>query len=543
LFISRQASCLRSLLTQFNYSVMSFIFEARNIGKSFPGVKALDGVSLGARGGSVHAVVGENGAGKSTLMKILSGVYRADAGEILLDGRTVEFASPRAAERAGVAIIHQELNLAPALSVAENIFLGREPARFGFVDRRKMERDAGALLDRLGHALAPRRDVASLKINDRQIVEIAKALSTGARVLIMDEPTTALAADDVERLFGVIRTLVDAGTAVIYISHKMDELFRIADEFTVLRDGKLIGRRAASETTPSELARMMVGREISYEQKGEREGGVAENNGWGSVELLRVENLGLREVGAGRAPQLSGVSFNLRAGEVLGVAGLMGAGRTELLESLFGVRRTTGESRVTLNGRPLAVNDPRQAIKAGLAFVPEDRKAQGLALDLDVGHNITLALLKRFSRVGFIQTAREEEAARESIARLGIKTPDTRATALNLSGGNQQKIVLAKWLLTDPKILLLDEPTKGIDIKGKAEIYRLIEELAARGLGVILVSSELPELLALSDRIIVLREGRLAGALDRSEATEERIIELATFRNEEGKNEATGLAA
>jgi ribose transport system ATP-binding protein len=518
---------------------MSSILEARNIGKSFPGVKALDGVSLGARGGSVHAVVGENGAGKSTLMKILSGVYRADAGEILLDGKTVEFASPRAATEAGVAIIHQELNLAPALSVAENIFLGRVPARFGFVDRRKMERDAGALLDRLGHALAPRREVASLKVSDRQIVEIAKALSTGARVLIMDEPTTALAADDVERLFGVIRALVGAGTAVIYISHKMDELFRVADEFTVLRDGKLIGRRAAAETTPGELARMMVGREISYE----RVGGRAENKGRGGVELLRVENLGSREVGAGRAPRLSGVSFNLRAGEVLGVAGLMGAGRTELLESLFGVRRTTGESRVTMNGRPLAVNGPRQAIKAGLAFVPEDRKAQGLAMDLDVGGNITLARLKRFSRAGFIQTAREEEAARESVARLDIKTPDTRAAAPNLSGGNQQKVVLAKWLLTDPKILLLDEPTKGIDIKGKAEIYRLIEELAARGLGVILVSSELPELLALSDRIIVLREGRLAGALDRSEATEERIIELATLRNEEGKNEATGVGA
>src|SRR5262245_12509166 len=369
---------------------MSFILEARNIGKSFPGVKALEGVSLGARGGSVHAVVGETGAGKSTLMKILSGVYRADAGEILLDGKTVEFASPRAAAEAGVAIIHQELNLAPALSVAENVFLGREPARFGFVARRKMERDASALLDRLGHALDPRQDVASLKVSDRQIVEIAKALSTGARALIMDEPTTALAADDVERLFGIIRTLVGAGAAVVYISHKMDELFRIADEFTVLRDGRLIGRRAASETTPGELARMMVGREIAHER--------AENIGRSDVELLRVENLSSREVGEGRAPRLSDISFNLRAGEVLGVAGLMGAGRTELLESLFGWRRTTGETRVTLNGRPLDVNDPRRAIKAGLAFASEDRKAQGLALDLDVGGNITLAQLKRFAR-------------------------------------------------------------------------------------------------------------------------------------------------
>src|SRR5215471_9718954 len=306
---------------------MSFILEARNIGKSFPGVKALDGVSLGARGGSVHAVVGENGAGKSTLMKILSGVYRADAGEILLDGRTIEFASPRAAERAGVAIIHQELNLAPALSVAENVFLGREPARFGFVDRRRMERDAGALLDRLGHALDPRQDVASLKVSDRQIVEIAKALSTGARVLIMDEPTTALAADDVERLFGVIRALVGAWAAVVYISHKMDELFRIADEFTVLRDGKLVGRRAASETTPGELARMMVGPEISYGRLGE----LAESDGRSDVELLRVESLSSPEVAEGRTTRLTNISFYLRAGEVLGVAGLMGAGRTELL--------------------------------------------------------------------------------------------------------------------------------------------------------------------------------------------------------------------
>ncbi|MBO0861222.1 MAG: sugar ABC transporter ATP-binding protein [Chloracidobacterium sp.] len=519
--------------------MMTFLLEARDIRKSFPGVKALDEVSFGARGGSVHAVIGENGAGKSTLMKILSGVYRPDAGEILLDGEIVEFASPRAAAEAGVAIIHQELNLASALSVAENIYLGREPSRFGFVDRRKMERDAGALLDGLAHELDPRQDVASLKISDRQIVEIAKALSTGARALIMDEPTTALASDDVERLFGVIRTLAGAGTAIIYISHKMDELLRIADEFTVLRDGKLIGRRSASETTPGELARMMVGREISYERVGER----VESEGRRDVELLRVESLSSAEDGAGRTTRLSNISFSLRAGEVLGVAGLMGAGRTELLESLFGWRRVADGSRVMLNGRPLAVNDPRQAIKAGLAFVPEDRKAQGLALDLDVGCNITLARLKRFARVGFIQTAREEEAARESIARLAIKTPDARAAVANLSGGNQQKVVLAKWLLTDPKILLLDEPTKGIDIKGKAEIYHLIEELAAQGLGVILVSSELTELLALGDRIIVLREGRLAGELDHSEATEERIIELATLRIEEGGNEAPPVAA
>ena len=519
---------------------MSFILEARNIGKSFPGVKALDGVNLGMRGGAVHAVVGENGAGKSTLMKILSGVYQPDDGELWLDGGPVVFDAPRAAEAAGVAIIHQELNLVPALSVAENISLGREATRFGFVDRRRLEGEATVLLDRLGHALDPRRDVASLKVSDQQIVEIARALSLNARVLIMDEPTTALAADDVERLFGVIRTLTSAGTGVVYISHKMDELFRIADEFTVLRDGRMIGHCAASETAPGELVRMMVGREIAYER--------VESNGRRGAELLRVENLSSRQASAGGRRRLSEISFSLRAGEVLGVAGLMGAGRTELLESLFGVHATNGDTRIVLNGETLAVNDPRQAIEAGLAFVSEDRKTQGLVLGLDVGGNITLAQLKRFSRFGFIQAAREEEAAREYVAQLDIKTPDTRAATVNLSGGNQQKVVLAKWLLTGPKILLLDEPTKGIDIKGKAEIYRLIEELATSGLGIILVSSELPELLALSDRILVLREGRLAGTLDRSEATEERIIEIATIRDKEGRdkegrNEAAPAAA
>jgi ribose transport system ATP-binding protein len=510
---------------------MRYILEARDIGKSFPGVVALEGVSLGVRGGSVHAVVGENGAGKSTLMKILSGVSRADAGCILLDGRAVEFTSPRAAERAGVVIIHQELNLVPALSVAENIFLGREPARFGFVDRRRMEREAEAILDRLGHRLDPRRAVESLKVSDQQVVEIAKALSLDARVLMMDEPTTALAAGDVERLFGIIRTLTGAGAGVVYISHKMDELFRIAGEFTVLRDGKLIGHRAASETNPGELVRMMVGREVSYERVRGRSNGSAGGDEQSSVELLRVEGLSSREIDAGGRRRLSEISFSLRAGEVLGVAGLMGAGRTELLESLFGVHGTAGESRLALNGQPLTVTGPRQAIKAGLALVSEDRKAQGLVLNLDVGSNITLARLERFSRFGLLQRESEEGAAREYVAQLGIKTPGIRAATIDLSGGNQQKVVLAKWLLTGPKVLLLDEPTKGIDIKGKTEIYRLIEELAASGLGVIFASSELPELLALSDRIIVLREGRLAGTLDRSEATEERIIELATIGN------------
>jgi ribose transport system ATP-binding protein len=504
---------------------MSYVLEARAIGKQFAGVQALDGVSFGLRQGAVHAVVGENGAGKSTLMKILSGVYRADEGEILLGGKVVKFADPRAAEAAGIAIIHQELNLVSALSVAENIFLGREPTRFGFVDRRKLEQDAGALLDRLGHSLDLRRSVESLKISDQQVVEIAKALSLNAHVIIMDEPTTALARDDVERLFGIIRTLVGVGASVVYISHKMDELFRIADEFTVLRDGKLIGHRVASETTPNDLVRMMVGRDVSYERK--------DFDARTSEELLRVENLSSHEIDATGRRRLSNINFSLRSGEVLGIAGLMGAGRTELLESLFGVHKTTNETHIVLHGKPLGIADPRAAIRSGIAFVSEDRKDQGLVLDMNVGNNITLARLERFTRFGFVQEQREGEAADEYIRQLSIKTPNAHAAAMNLSGGNQQKVVLAKWLLTSPKVLLLDEPTKGIDVKGKSEIYRLIEELAVSGLGIVLVSSELTELLALSDRILVLHDGAIAGTLERWEATEERIIELATIRDEE----------
>lgn len=505
---------------------MSYILEARHISKSFPGVKALDDVSFAVRPGSVHAVVGENGAGKSTLMKILSGVYVPDEGEVLVQDKTTAFTAPQDAERAGIAIIHQELNLVPALSVAENIFLGREATRFGFVDRRKLERETDALLNRLGHKLDPRRRVANLKVSDQQVVEIAKALSLDARVLIMDEPTTALATDDVERLFRIIRTLTGHGTGVVYISHKMDELLRLADEFVVLRDGKLVGRRVAGETTPNELVHMMVGREVSYER---REHNAEKSN---STELLRVERLSSREVDSAGRHRLSDLNLILRAGEVLGVAGLMGAGRTELLESLFGEREITKDSCIIMDGKPLAIGGPREAIRAGLAFVSEDRKTHGLLLDMSVSHNITLARLKHFTRFGFIKREREEQAAKEYVARLDIKTPGTGAVTVNLSGGNQQKVVLAKWLLTAPRVLLLDEPTKGIDIKGKAEIYALIEELAAGGLGIILVSSELPELLALSDRIIVLREGRLAGTLKRHEATEERIIELATIREE-----------
>jgi ABC-type sugar transport system ATPase subunit len=500
---------------------MSYLLEARGIGKQFAGVKALDAVSFGVQLGAVHAVVGENGAGKSTLMKVLSGVYQPDAGEILLAGAAVKFANPRAAEAKGIAIIHQELNLVPSLSVAENIFLGREPKRFGFVDKRRIEREAQALLGKLEHKLEPQALVANLKIGDQQIVEIAKALSLEARVLIMDEPTTALSSSDVRKLFEVIRSLTTSGVGIVYISHKMDELFEIADEFTVLRDGKFVGHKAASETTPNELVRMMVGREILHLRASNR---INELD-----ELLSVENLSSRARDANGKRKLNNINFALHRGEVLGIGGLMGAGRTELLESLFGVHQVSNETRVTMSDARLTLNNPRQAVAAGIAFVSEDRKRQGLLLEMNVGNNITLAQLESYTRFGFVKEASENKVAREQVAQLAIKTPSINTAAINLSGGNQQKIVIAKWLLTAPKVLLLDEPTKGIDIKGKTEIYRLIETLAASGLGIVLVSSEMPELLALSDRIIVLREGAIAGTVERSEATEEKIIELATI--------------
>ncbi len=497
------------------------ILAARNIGKRFTGVIALDGVELEVYAGKVHAVVGENGAGKSTLMKILSGVYQPDSGEILVDGKTAKFDTPQAAEEKGIAIIHQELNLVPALSVAENIFLGREPSKFGFVDKAKMRRDAQALLLRLGHALDVETQVANLKISDQQIIEIAKALSLNTQILIMDEPTTALAASDVEKLFRVIRTLTAEGTAIVYISHKMDELLTIADEFTVLRDGQFIGHKAAAETSPTDLVKMIVGRKITHLR--------AEKPPTEKRELLRVENLSSETRDARGRRKLNDLNFTLHRGEILGIAGLMGAGRTEILESLFGVLPSTKDTKILLDGKQMSVKNPPDAIRNGIALVSEDRKGQGLILGMDVSSNITLPELKNFTKLGFLDEKAQSVTAREWIEKLAIKTPSVAAATVNLSGGNQQKIVLAKWLLTKPRVLLLDEPTKGIDIKGKAEIYRIVEELALTGIGILVVSSELPELLALSDRILVLREGEFTGELARENATEEKIIELATI--------------
>jgi ABC-type sugar transport system ATPase subunit len=489
------------------------------ISKSFGGVQALRGVDFEAVAGEVHAVCGENGAGKSTLMKILAGVLGGYEGRVLLEGRPVRFTGPREAEDAGIRIIHQELNLVPHLTVAANLFLGRERRKGLFLDDRAMEAAAERMFGELGTPIDPRARVGSLRIGDQQMVEIAKALLFDAAVLIMDEPTSALSDAEVARLFRVIADLRARGTTVLYISHKMNEVFTIADRVTVLRDGRLVARARREEVERAQVVRWMVGREIAafeFEKSGEL-----------GPPLLELRGLTQRATGPGR-PALSGIDLTLRAGEVLGVAGLLGAGRTELLEALFGaVPVASGEIR--LKGQVVRFRSPRDAIRAGIALVTEDRKALGLFPDLTVRENITLVELRRLAGLGgVVRRGAERRAVETAIGRLGIKTDGPEAPVTSLSGGNQQKCVIARWLLTEPLVLLLDEPTRGIDVGAKAEIYALMRRLAGQGMGIVMTSSELPELLAVCDRIAVLCEGRLTAVLDRGEATEERIMEAAT---------------
>jgi ribose transport system ATP-binding protein len=500
------------------------MLEIKAIGKSFPGVRALRGVSFDVARAEVHALVGENGAGKSTLMKILSGVYTDYEGELLLEGRRLELQSPRDAQRHGIATIHQELNLIPELTIAENIFLGREPrTSVGMLDTGRMAREARALLERLNLPIPPDRAVKGLRVGEQQLVEVAKALSLDARLLILDEPTSALSQTEIERLFAVIADLKRHGVTMIYISHKLDEIFRIGDRVTVLRDGEHIATLPIDQTDERDLIRMMVGRSLSDLFPKE----VAAIGD----EAVRVDGLSLLPDGRRGGPVLHDVSFALRRGEILGVAGLMGAGRTELLETLFGVyppRRVRG--RIVLGGRERRIASPQEAIGAGLAFVTEDRKTQSLIMKLSVGHNMTLAALPAFLAFNVVRVRDERAAVRRSIKQLGIKTPSPAVEVDKLSGGNQQKVALAKCLLTRPRVLLLDEPTRGIDVGAKAEIYALISRLAQDGTGIVMVSSELPELLGMCDRVIVLCEGRLTAELTRTQATQERIMEAATAR-------------
>ena len=496
------------------------VLEARGISKSFPGIKALDEASLTVRRGRLHALLGENGAGKSTLMNIIAGVFPPDSGEIWLKGDPVSFRNPREAREAGIAIIFQELNLIPHLSIAQNIFLGREPLmRSGLIDDARMIREALEWLSRLKLEVDPSSPVSNLRVGQQQVVEAAKALSMQARIIIMDEPTSAITEQEVAVLFDLIRQLKREDVAIIYITHKLDELPIIADDFTVMRDGRYVGSRAAQAATHDEIVRMMVGRDLSemYTRSPIKP----------REEVLRVEGLRLRHPERAGNFLVSDVSFHLRRGEVLGIFGLMGAGRTELLETLFGLHPKRSSGSIVMEGMPVWFRSPREAIDAGIALAPEDRKHGGLVLSLGVAANTSLACLSKMERFGFLNAKHEETLADGYVKRLRIKTPSIYQLARNLSGGNQQKVVLAKWLATQPKVLLLDEPTRGIDINAKKEFYSLMDELATAGLGVVFVSSELPEILAVSDRILVMSEGRKTAEFERAEANEENLMKAA----------------
>jgi len=483
------------------------LLQMRGIAKRYPGVVALGGVDLEVQQGEVHVLLGENGAGKSTLMKILAGAVRADEGSIELDGARVELDGPRDAQALGISIIYQEFNLVPSLTVAENIYLGREPAAApGVIAQQQMIANAEKLLRSLNVTIDARAMVRSLGVAEQQMVEVAKALSIDARILVMDEPTSALTEKEIERLFAVIRALRERGVAIIYISHRMEELFQIGDRVTVLRDGKYVATRRLCEIDLAELIRMMVGRALT-EQFPQR---VARGE---DRELLRVEGLS-------RGTAVQQVSFTLRRGEVLGLAGLMGVARL-----IFGADPLDA-GRIWVRGQEVAISSPQRAIALGLGFLTEDRKGQGLVLTANVTENTCLASLDRFSRYGVMNPAAEEKAAGALATELRTKTPHLNQRVINLSGGNQQKVVLAKWLCRQADILIFDEPTRGIDVGSKAEIYQLINRLAAEGKGILMISSELPEIIGMSDRILVMCRGRLAGEFPAG-ASQEQLLDCA----------------
>jgi len=498
----------------------NIVLQARGISKTFGGVKALDGVSLDILAGKVNAIVGENGAGKSTLMKILSGVHQEYEGQIVLDGQPVSFANPRQAQDNGIAIIHQEFNLIPHLSVAENVFLGREFVdRIGLINYRAMHRETTKILKRLDLHINPRIAVSNLRVGQQQVVEIAHALSLHARIVIMDEPTSAISKHEIEVLFGLIRSLTAQGVAVVYITHKLDELFKIANTVTVLRDGKLVGSSPIEDVTHDDIVRMMVGRDMKDF--------FVKSNATKSHVVLGVRDLCLAQSRRRDRYVVDHVSFEVNAGEVLGLFGLMGAGRTELLETIFGLHPKRSSGSILFDGREVEVKSPTDAIDLGIGFVTEDRKLEGLILEMSIAASISLASLERTERFGLLSSAIENRLARDYVERLRIRTPSVKQIVENLSGGNQQKVVIAKWLATNPRILLLDEPTRGIDINAKNEIYKLISELAKAGLAILMVSSELPEIMAIADRIIVLSEGKQTAEFASSKATEELIMKAA----------------
>lgn len=489
------------------------LLEMKNIHKRFPGVYALRNVNFELRAGEVHGLLGENGAGKSTLMKVLAGIYDVDEGEIYIDGRKVEINDVKDSQKAGVSIIHQELVLVPYMSVAENIFSGREPVgKLGFVKKDEMLAQAQRLLDSFDLGIDASRLVADLNIAQRQMVEIARAISFNSKILVMDEPTSSLTEKEVEFLFKTIESLKAKGVGIVYISHRMAELFRITDRITVMRDGQYIGTRVTKETNVDELISMMVGRELTdyYHRTFHELGEVA----------LEVKNLTRNGV-------FKDVSFNLRKGEILGFSGLVGAGRSEIMKAIFGLD-PIDSGEIYIEGKKVEIKSPRDAMNLGIALVPENRKDEGLILKSSVGYNMTLRVLDEFIKFIRVNRAKENEIIDTYVQELGIKTPSRSQSVANLSGGNQQKVVIAKWLAAKPKILILDEPTRGVDVGAKAEIYAIMNNLVQTGVSIIMISSELPEIINMSDRVAVVHNGSIKGILNKDELSQEKIMHLAT---------------
>jgi rhamnose transport system ATP-binding protein len=491
------------------------ILEMFDISKNFAGVQALRGVSFDLYPGEVHALLGENGAGKSTLIKVITGVHQPDGGEMHLYGQPVSFADPRQSRERGIAAIYQEPSLFPDLDIAENIFVGRQPTRAGGqVAWRKMYQEARVLLNSLGVQLDPKTKARNLSVAQQQMVEIARALSVEAKILIMDEPTSSLTLAEVDDLFRIVRQLREAGTAIVFISHRLEELFQLADRVTVLRDGAYVGTNSVSEVNTAQLVRMMVGRTLDnmFPKQDVQAGEV----------VLRVENLT-------KAGIFENISFELRQGEILGMAGLVGAGRTDVARALFGVEPATG-GVIEIDGQVVHITNPQQAMDLGIVYLPEDRQHHGLILKMSITHNITLPSLAKFTRLGWVNQNGEQKAAYQAAEQMDVRAAGVWQKARELSGGNQQKVVLAKWLATRPRILILDEPTRGIDVKTKAAVHGLMSNLAAQGIAIIMISSELPEVMGMSDRILVMREGHLTGHFTRAEveASPEKIMLAAT---------------
>ncbi len=490
------------------------LLEMTGIQKYFPGVHALDNAQLNVKKGEVHALVGENGAGKSTLMKVLTGIYKKDSGTIIFRGKEIEATDPRHSQSMGIGIIHQELNLMPHLTVAQNIFIGKEPKRGIFLDSSSENKQAREMLKALNVDIDPTIPAGKLTVAMQQMVEIAKALSYDSELLIMDEPTAALTENEIEELFKVIRNLRDKGHGIIYISHRLDELSKISDRITVMRDGQYVGTKETQEVTKEMIIGMMVGRTIYEKPKS------ASTVPKDAPTVLKVEHL--------MGKNVNDVSFELRKGEILGFAGLMGAGRTETMRALFGADHKTG-GEIIVNDKKVSINSPSDAIANGICYLSEDRKAFGLAVGLSVRDNCVMATLDDYMIGPFTNDKKIDEAAREYIKKIDIKTPSVKQLVKNLSGGNQQKIVIAKWLIRNSNILIFDEPTRGIDVGAKQEIYKLMNALAAEGKSIIMISSEMPELLRMSDRLIVMCEGSVTGELDISEVSQEKIMTLATM--------------